>query len=84
MVLDAQQTYNIGLKCQIVSCAINTLASLLTLYVIYWLPKSYHNGYLNMILLMTISQTFYDTSLFFYSAPEGAPGYFDLLDTSFY
>ena len=84
MVLDAQQTYNIGLKCQIVSCIINTLASLLTLYVIYWLPKSYHNGYLTMILIMTISQTFYDTSLFFYSAPEGAPGYFDLLDTSFY
>ncbi len=84
MVLDAQQTYNIGLKCQIVSCTLNTSASLLTLYIIWLLPKSYHNGYLKMILLMTISQTFYDASLFFYNAPEGSPGYNEVLDTGFY
>lgn len=84
MVLDAQQTYDIGLKVQIVSCTLNTLASLLTLYAIWLLPKSYHNGYLTMILFMTISQTLYDASLLFYNTPEGSTGYNELLDTCYY
>jgi len=84
MVLDSQETYNIGLKCQIVASTINTLASLLTLYVIVLLPKNYRNGYLSMIFLMTLSQTFYDASLLSYNAPVDYPGYNDALATGFY
>lgn len=58
-------TYSIGILIFTICAAVNVVASLLTLYLIYKLKK--YNGYMLMIFSMTMAQLSYDASLFMFN-----------------
>jgi hypothetical protein len=57
--------YSTGILIFTICAAVNVIASILTLYLIYKLKK--YNGYMLMIFSMTMAQLSYDTSLFMFN-----------------